>query len=154
RARPRLPCLSGAEGEYPRLRRSRRRDVRRPRPPARLQGKSALRDPIRIDAEPLPERRDLVRAVRRADLARGPHLHLHLQRAIGQRGNLCMHILTGFADISLAQIGMVAAMALLASLVGGVAGYGTGVLMPLVLVPIAGAEAVVPIIAISSMFTN
>jgi uncharacterized membrane protein YfcA len=65
-----------------------------------------------------------------------------------------MHLLAGFADISLVQIGMVAAMALFASLVGGVAGYGTGVLMPLVLVPIAGAEAIVPIIAISALFTN
>jgi hypothetical protein len=37
---------------------------------------------------------------------------------------------------------------------GGVAGYGTGALMPLVLVPIVGAEPVVPIIAISAMFTN
>jgi uncharacterized membrane protein YfcA len=65
-----------------------------------------------------------------------------------------MHLLAGFADISVVQIAMVAAMALFASLVGGVAGYGTGVLMPLVLVPIAGAEAIVPIIAISAMFTN
>ncbi|MBX6426171.1 MAG: sulfite exporter TauE/SafE family protein [Variibacter sp.] len=65
-----------------------------------------------------------------------------------------MSLLAGFGDISIVQIGTVAAMALLASLVGGVAGYGTGVLMPLVLVPIAGAEAIVPIIAISSLFTN
>ena len=34
------------------------------------------------------------------------------------------------------------------------AGYGTGALMPLVLVPLIGAEPVVPIIAISSIFTN
>jgi uncharacterized membrane protein YfcA len=65
-----------------------------------------------------------------------------------------MQLLAGFADISIVQIAMVAAMALFASLVGGVAGYGTGVLMPLVLVPIAGAEAIVPIIAISALFTN
>src|SRR4051812_42280025 len=45
-------------------------------------------------------------------------------------------------------------MALLASVVGGLAGYGTGALMPLVLVPLIGAEPVVPIIAISSIFTN
>jgi uncharacterized protein len=37
---------------------------------------------------------------------------------------------------------------------GGVAGYGTGALMPLILVPIVGAAPVVPIIAISAMFTN
>ena len=34
-------------------------------------------------------------------------------------------------------------------MVGGVAGYGTGALMPLVLVPMLGPEPVVPIIAIS-----
>src|SRR5687768_9522774 len=45
-------------------------------------------------------------------------------------------------------------MGIVASLIGGVAGYGTGALMPLVLVPIVGAEPVVPIIAISALFTN
>src|SRR2546428_12555018 len=45
-------------------------------------------------------------------------------------------------------------MALVASIVGGIAGYGTGALMPLVLVPIVGAEPVVPIIAMSALFTN
>ena len=39
-------------------------------------------------------------------------------------------------------------------MVGGIAGYGTGALMPLILVPIVGAEPVVPIIAISALFTN
>jgi len=38
--------------------------------------------------------------------------------------------------------------------VGGIAGYGTGALMPLVLVPIVGAEPIVPIIAISALMTN
>src|SRR5437763_5298771 len=45
-------------------------------------------------------------------------------------------------------------MALFASIIGGLAGYGTGALMPLVLVPLVGAEPVVPIIAISALFTN
>src|ERR1700684_2881233 len=49
---------------------------------------------------------------------------------------------------------LVAGMALFASLIGGLAGYGSGALMPLVLVPLIGAEPVVPIIAISSIFTN
>jgi uncharacterized membrane protein YfcA len=40
------------------------------------------------------------------------------------------------------------------SLIGGVTGYGTGALMPLVLVPIVGPEPVVPIIAISATITN
>jgi uncharacterized membrane protein YfcA len=59
-----------------------------------------------------------------------------------------------FADISLYQLLLVAIVTLFASVVGGVAGYGTGALMPLVLVPIVGAEPVVPIIAISSLLTN
>lgn len=65
-----------------------------------------------------------------------------------------MNILSGFADISVAQFLLVAGVALFASVIGGLAGYGTGALMPLVLVPLVGAEPVVPIIAISSIFTN
>jgi uncharacterized membrane protein YfcA len=65
-----------------------------------------------------------------------------------------VNILSGFADISLAELLLVAAVALFASVIGGLAGYGTGALMPLVLVPLIGAEPVVPIIAISSIFTN
>ena len=65
-----------------------------------------------------------------------------------------MSILSGFADISAGQWLLVAGMALVASLVGGLAGYGTGALMPLVLVPMVGAEPVVPIIAISAFITN
>jgi len=65
-----------------------------------------------------------------------------------------VNMLAGFADVSLAQLFLVAGVALFASVVGGLAGYGTGALMPLVLVPLVGAELVVPIIAISSIFTN
>jgi uncharacterized membrane protein YfcA len=65
-----------------------------------------------------------------------------------------LSILSGFADISLVQLVLVAAVALFASVIGGLAGYGTGALMPLVLVPMIGAEPVVPIIAISSIFTT
>lgn len=65
-----------------------------------------------------------------------------------------MTIVSGFADISIFQLLLVALMALFASIIGGLAGYGTGALMPLVLVPLVGAEPVVPIIAISAMFTT
>ena len=65
-----------------------------------------------------------------------------------------MDLAAALAEISVLKLALVAAMALFASVVGGVAGYGTGVLMPLVLVPIAGAENVVPIIAITALFTN
>jgi uncharacterized membrane protein YfcA len=62
-----------------------------------------------------------------------------------------MNLFSGFADISFWQL---IPVALFASIVGGVSGYGTGALMPLVLVPLVGAEPVVPIIAVSAMFTN
>jgi uncharacterized membrane protein YfcA len=65
-----------------------------------------------------------------------------------------LNLLSGFADISLIQLALVACVALFASVIGGVAGYGTGALMPLVLVPLIGAEPVVPIIAISAIFSN
>src|SRR5512136_1577958 len=65
-----------------------------------------------------------------------------------------MNLFAGFHDISFWQLIPVAAVALFASVVGGVSGYGTGALMPLVLVPLVGAEPVVPIIAVSAMFTN
>ena len=65
-----------------------------------------------------------------------------------------MTLLSGFADIPVFQLILVAAVALFASIVGGVSGYGTGALMPLALVPLVGAEPVVPIIAISAMFSN
>jgi uncharacterized membrane protein YfcA len=63
-------------------------------------------------------------------------------------------LLDAFTNIPLLQIVLVAGVALFASMVGGVAGYGTGALMPLVLVPMVGAEPVVPIIAISALLTN
>src|ERR1043166_6636533 len=63
-------------------------------------------------------------------------------------------MLAALQSLSAAELMLIAAMAALASIIGGVAGYGTGALMPLVLVPIVGAEPVVPIIAISALFTN
>jgi len=49
---------------------------------------------------------------------------------------------------------LIVVLAAVSAITGGVAGYGTGALMPLVLVPMVGAAPVVPIIAISAMFTN
>jgi uncharacterized membrane protein YfcA len=63
-------------------------------------------------------------------------------------------VLAALADLSLLELILIAGMAIFASIIGGVAGYGTGALMPLVLVPIVGPEPVVPIIAISALFTN
>jgi uncharacterized membrane protein YfcA len=57
-------------------------------------------------------------------------------------------------EVTAAQYALVAFSAVLAGTIGGVAGYGTGLLMPLVLAPIIGAEAVVPVIGLSALFTN
>jgi uncharacterized membrane protein YfcA len=65
-----------------------------------------------------------------------------------------MNLLAGFSDISVWQLVAVGAVALLANFIGGIAGYGSGALLPLVLVPMIGAAPVVPIIAISALFSN
>ena len=65
-----------------------------------------------------------------------------------------VRMLAALPSLSATELTLIAAMAAVASIIGGVAGYGTGALMPLVLVPIVGAEPVVPIIAISALFTN
>lgn len=57
-------------------------------------------------------------------------------------------------DLSLSQLALIVGLAALSAVAGGVAGYGTGALMPLVLVPLVGPAPVVPIVAISALFTN
>jgi uncharacterized protein len=57
-------------------------------------------------------------------------------------------------DVSFLELAIIVALAAFSAITGGVAGYGTGALMPLILVPMVGAAPVVPIIAISAMFTN
>ncbi|MBX9740396.1 MAG: sulfite exporter TauE/SafE family protein [Beijerinckiaceae bacterium] len=56
--------------------------------------------------------------------------------------------------MSFGDYALIVVCAMGASVVGGIAGYGTGLLMPLVLVPLVGAEAVVPILAVAAIFTN
>lgn len=63
-------------------------------------------------------------------------------------------MIAALANISIFQLLLVAGVALLASVLGGVAGYGTGALMPLVLVSIVGPEPTVPIIALAALLTN
>jgi uncharacterized membrane protein YfcA len=65
-----------------------------------------------------------------------------------------VNLLTGFSDISIWQLVIVGVVALIANFIGGIAGYGSGALLPLVLVPLIGAAPVVPIIAISALFSN
>lgn len=56
--------------------------------------------------------------------------------------------------MSIEELILVACAALITSIIGGVAGYGTGLLMPLVLVPLIGAQAVVPVLGVSAIFNN
>ena len=65
-----------------------------------------------------------------------------------------MNLLAGFSDISIWQLVLVGIVALIANFIGGIAGYGSGALLPLVLVPMIGAAPVVPIVAISALFSN
>ena len=51
--------------------------------------------------------------------------------------------MSGFADISLVQFAFVAGVAFVTSMIGGLAGYGTVALLPLVLLPLVGAEPLV-----------
>src|SRR5271156_4994177 len=62
--------------------------------------------------------------------------------------------MTFLPDVTFIELTIIVALAAFSAVTGGVAGYGTGALMPLILVPMVGAAPVVPIIAISAMFTN
>jgi uncharacterized membrane protein YfcA len=57
-------------------------------------------------------------------------------------------------DVTLLQYALVGAASFIASVVGGVAGYGPGLLLPPVLIPLIGAESVVPVIGLSALVTN
>jgi len=52
------------------------------------------------------------------------------------------------------MLAAVAAVAFLGSVVGGVTGYGTGLLLPPVLAPVVGVVAVVPVMSVAMAFTN
>ncbi|WP_176085541.1 sulfite exporter TauE/SafE family protein [Martelella sp. HB161492] len=58
------------------------------------------------------------------------------------------------ADTTIWLYALVAAVAFAAAFIGGVTGYGTGLLLPPVLLPIVGPQYVVPIISLSALLTN
>lgn len=58
------------------------------------------------------------------------------------------------ADLSFAQLLLVAIVSFFTQIVGGIAGYGTGLLMPLILVPLIGAEGVLPVLSLAALITN
>lgn len=59
-----------------------------------------------------------------------------------------------FADLSLAQALLVALVAFAASIIGGLAGYGTGLVLPVVLAPVIGVAHVVPVMALAMLINN
>ena len=56
--------------------------------------------------------------------------------------------------VTMSQYALVAVVSFIAATIGGIAGYGTGLILPPILLPIVGAEAVVPIISLSALMTN
>lgn len=59
-----------------------------------------------------------------------------------------------FLGIPLSTYLVVLSVAAVVSVVGGVAGYGSGLLLPLALVPAIGAEATVPVLGVAAILTN
>jgi uncharacterized membrane protein YfcA len=58
------------------------------------------------------------------------------------------------ADVGAAQLALIAAVALAGSILGGLAGYGTGLVVPIFLAPVVGVVNVVPVMAVGMIFAN
>ena len=58
------------------------------------------------------------------------------------------------ADVSVAQLALIGAAALGGSVLGGLAGYGTGLVVPIFLAPVVGVANVVPVMAVGMIFAN
>ncbi|WP_407176636.1 TSUP family transporter [Bradyrhizobium sp. STM 3562] len=56
--------------------------------------------------------------------------------------------------VTFKQYCLVAALSFIAAIVGGITGYGTGLILPPVLLPIVGPAALVPVISLSALMTN
>lgn len=57
-------------------------------------------------------------------------------------------------DLSLAYLSLIAAVTFFAAIVGGMGGFGTGIMLTAVLTPILGIKAVVPILAFAGIIIN
>lgn len=68
--------------------------------------------------------------------------------------NAAAWLASGFAQLSLIQLVLTAIAAFASGIMTTLAGYGVGLIMPLLLVPLVGAEAVVPMAALSGLFLN
>ena len=52
------------------------------------------------------------------------------------------------------QLAMACLAAFLASILGGISGFGTGLVLPAFLAPLVGVERVIPVMAVAMLFTN
>jgi uncharacterized membrane protein YfcA len=58
------------------------------------------------------------------------------------------------ADVGAAQLALIGAVALAGSVLGGLAGYGTGLVVPIFLAPVVGVANIVPVMAVGMIFAN
>ena len=58
------------------------------------------------------------------------------------------------ADLGAAQFVLIGAVAFAASILGGLAGYGTGLVLPIFLAPAVGVANVVPVMAVAMILNN
>ena len=56
--------------------------------------------------------------------------------------------------IDIAQFGLACLAAFLASILGGVSGFGTGLVLPAFLAPLVGVEHVIPVMSVAMLFNN
>ena len=62
-------------------------------------------------------------------------------------------VLQAFVEDPL-QLALACLVALLASILGGLSGFGTGLSLPVFLVPIVGIKSVIPVMAVAMLFNN
>lgn len=58
------------------------------------------------------------------------------------------------ADASLLQLALVCFVAFAASILGGISGYGTGLILPVFLSPLVGVANVIPVMAVGMLMNN
>jgi len=58
------------------------------------------------------------------------------------------------ADVSAAQFVLIGGVAFAAAVLGGLAGYGTGIIVPIFLAPVVGMVNVVPVMAVGMLIAN
>ncbi|MBM3539954.1 MAG: sulfite exporter TauE/SafE family protein, partial [Alphaproteobacteria bacterium] len=58
------------------------------------------------------------------------------------------------ADVGLRDLALVAAVALVMSVIGGLSGYGIGLVLPAFLAPVVGVVATIPVMSVAMIFAN